>query len=301
MMKKVLGATIFLALLIVAGSIINSLRASQIIGNNYRYNLVLAAPDEPVIFASFDPQEKQVFTISYPTELEIKSRSVGTYTIGNLYKLGEYEGAPENLVRRKVQGFMRVPVQGFVGYKALTNKMADKEIVLNSLMRNWIRHDQPTTLGRLDSLVLYIKAKQFDWQISGVDELVRAGVIVKKDNVYASVQERLKQFLGTKVFDWELGSKSPTVVIINESSEDGLGGEMAEFLGNLGFDIVAVKSTQEQRELTIVEYTADAENPKEIGKVMKNLFGWVNMTESNSQEYRAQYVVRLGKDTIQLF
>jgi hypothetical protein len=290
-----------LIVLVVTGSLYRTIRRSQIIGNPYRYNLILAADQAQAIFVSFDPEEKQIFAVSYPADLEISSRSVGTYKISNLYKLGTFDGSPVTFVRRKIQGFMRVPITGFLEeYHPAQITSAQTETMV-SLKRNILSHDNISNLSRFDSLILYLRGRQYDWHVSGEDELIRANVIEKKNDNYVAHQERLKPYLGAKVFDWALGAHRATVAVVNESGEDGLGSEIAELLGNMGFDIVAVKGGQAGTEKTVVEYQSNNAQSKEILGVFRDLLGWDRVRQTATDEYRAQYVIRIGSDAVTLF
>src|SRR3989339_1287244 len=82
--------------------------------SKYRYSLVVYTEQGGVGFVSIDPVERAVYLVSWPSNLEIKSRSVGSYQVGKLAELGSYEGQAGEFVRRKVQGFMKVPVGAYL-------------------------------------------------------------------------------------------------------------------------------------------------------------------------------------------
>ena len=295
--RWVISAVIILA---VGGFVYSDYKKSQVAGSPYRYNLVLAEESGEVAFVSFDPEEKQVFAIPYPKNLEIKSRSVGTYRIENLYKLGSYEGSPGLFVKRKVQGFMRVPVAGYLETQA--NGSLKQGLTRGVAKAIW--DTSGTSLSKLDAIILLQRLNAYEWREASNEELVRAGVIKQGGESYQYSHERLKQYLGARVFDWSVGESNITVAVINGSGEDGLGNDIAEFLSNLGFDVVAVKGLagDEKREQTTLIYSL-----RERGKVesvlllFAELFGWQEAASGSTDEYRADLIVTLGTDAEDLF
>lgn len=291
----VLSAALFA--LIFGALLYKSYRESRLIGSPYRYNIVATGARGEVEFLSFDPQEHQVFTITYPDNLEIKSRSVGTYRMGTLATLGTYEGSAGAFVRRKVQGFMRVPIEGF-----LITTQDDTQVqkrVIAGLVHSAFGQPLERSLSRLDSLVLLMRAIRYEWRVIGSEELVRAGVMSQVDSIYTYNHERLKQYLESRVFDWAVGAHDATVAIVNASEEEGLGRDVAEFMSNIGFDIVSVKSGSEKRDATLVQYMPAEQN--NILPLFARLFGWTVTEAADTSATRAHYIVILGKDALDLF
>src|SRR3989339_1340366 len=101
-------------ILVALGWGVKDYRTSQVFGTDKRYSLIITGESGETTLVSFDPTEKRILSLSYPSELLVKSRSVGEYQLGSLYKLGEYEREGGEFARRKIQGFMRIPVQGYV-------------------------------------------------------------------------------------------------------------------------------------------------------------------------------------------
>lgn len=298
--KRGIGLGILLAIMLVAGFVWRDASRSWLIGSPYRFNLVAADQNGAVSFVSYDPQEKEVFSISYPKNLEIESRSVGKYRIGNLYKLGEYEGHPAAFVRRKVQGFMRVPVNGFVEVKGQDQDL--RRAVTVSLAKQIFVGNNQDTLSRIDSAILYWRTRDYQWREGDLDSLTRAGVIEDKGETYAYNQERLKQYLGVRVLDWAIGTKNVTLAIYNESGETGLGADIAEFMSNLGFDVIAVKGTGTQKqEKTKIIYDANNADLPESVQLLESIFDWQNSSPGDTSQERAQLVITLGEDAVLAF
>ncbi len=277
-------------ILILSGLFVREWQGSQVVGHTqYRFNLALIVPDQGVRFVSFDPTEQAILEIPFPTNLAINSRKSGEYSISSLYKLGTYSGNGGAFARQKIQGFMRVPVPGYLVTKGSFGSGLFKSIL----------GTQETSLSRLDSVLLLWRLSKYKHRSVGEDELTRAGVIDK--NIYHP--ERLQEYVGTRLFDWGIGESAQTIAIINASGEDGLGSDMADFLTNLGMDVVMVRSASPDELLELTEVTtADEVSAKELGYIFQNLFDFERFKlEAVGSEYRANVLMRVGKDAKELF
>ncbi len=184
---------------------------------------------------------------------------------------------------------MRVPVPGYIvgkgGYKTLLFKA--------------MFGGGETSLSRFDALALLIRSGSFKTRTVEEKELVRAGVI--EDNKYKS--ERLQEYVGSRLFDWGIGGKEITVSIINESGENGLGSDMADFLSNLGLDVVMVRSgnTNELKEHS--EWQIEKSDMQdELVYIFQNLFEFdAPKIDKIADEYRSQVLIKVGKDAKSLF
>lgn len=297
MVGWVLTALFFL---VTAGFLYSDYARSQVAGSPYRHNMVFASTEGDVSFVSFDPAEKQVFTLAFPKNLEIKSRSVGTYRIDNLYKLGSYEGEPGRFVVRKVQGFMRVPIAGYVTTESIDSVKRSLAIRL----RHAIWNPRGTSLTRIDALTLLARMSTYQWREGSQDDLVRGGVLTQDGDVWRYSHERLKNYLGVRVFDWTVGGDNITVAIINNSGIDGLGTDLSEFFTNLGFDVVMVKNGDTAAsDTTSVAFSAqDQEAYSQTTQLLTQLFGWNTFEVGNTvEQYRAKMAVTVGRDAVELF
>lgn len=290
---------VFLVGLIVAGLIAREWRKSQVVSHpEYRFNMALIIPDKGVTFVSFDPTERELLVLPFPSQLAIRSRSAGEYSISSLYKLGNYQGEGGKFTRRKIQGFMKVPVPGYLVSQSQAER--PKTQLIQALLRQILtlaRDDSSLTI--LDAILLTQRSWSYSYREIGEDELIRAGVIV--ENTYRP--ERLQDYVGTRLFDWGIGTAGTTVAVINESGENGLGSDMADFLSNLGLDVVMVRSGQGETVLEkSVWQVGDKNGASKLQYIFEGLFGLTAPSiEEVPQEYRSQVLVRVGKDAKELF
>lgn len=242
---------------------------------NYRFNMIKVDLDKGITFVSYDPVEQVILNIPLPPTLNIKSRSNGEYAITSLYKLGAYEGNGGGFARQKIQGFMRIPIAGY--------EISNGE----------------TNLSLFDKLLLSYRQIRYKHKQVSEEELIRSGVIV--NHVYHP--ERLREFVGSRLFDWGIGAASQTVAVVNASGVDGLGSDMADFLTNIGMDVVMVRSSTKDQISDKSSWQAkDKKVASELNYIFENLFGMEAPTIGNvGEEYRANVVVIVGKDTRELF
>lgn len=292
--KWVVALIVFL---IFGGLVVKEWQKSQILGKSkYRFNLAMIIPEKGVTFVSIDPTEKSILALPFPTSLAINSRTSGEYSISSLYKLGSYKNEGGKFARQKIQGFMRVPVPGYIVVKS--EKGEGKSILRRSLLKTIFGRPE-TSLSRFDAIVLYYRVNRYRWREIGQDELVRAGVVEK--NIYHP--ERLQEYVGTRLFDWGIGESLITVAIVNESGENGLGSDMADFLSNLGLDVVMVRSTPGESSLATSQWqVSDDKSARELSYIFENLFEFDKpKVETVADEYRSKVLIRVGKDAKELF
>lgn len=291
------GLLIGIVIVVLAGLGVKSYKTSQVVGyTQYRFNLALIVPDKGVTFVSIDPSERSILAIPFPTNLAINSRSSGEYAISSLYKLGSYNGSGGMFARQKIQGFMRVPIPGYVVVDSLGSTVRNE---LKVGLVKIILGKSETSLSRLDAVLLLYRANRYAWRVIEEKELVRAGVI--DTNIYHP--ERLQEYVGTRLFDWGIGGSGVTVAIVNASGENGLGSDMADFLSNLGLDVVMVRSvTQEEIKDASEWQVSDSKSAKELGYIFQNLFGFGQpRIEAIDKEFRSTVLIRVGKDAKELF
>lgn len=290
------GVLIGLALMIVSGLLVKSYKGSLVAGHSqYRFNMAMIAGTD-VSFISFDPTERSILSLTFPENTAINSRTSGEYAISSLYKLGSYNGHGGLFARQKIQGFMRVPVPGYVVTK---ESKATAKATLRSALLSIMFGGSESNLSRFDSVILYLRSIRYQYRMIEEKELSRAGVI--EGNIYHP--DRLQEYVGTRLFDWGIGAGNVSVSIINASGENGLGADMADFLSNLGLDVVIVRSVRNDELIDkSVWQVATAGQEKELGYIFSNLFGFDKAKiEQIPEEYRSSVVIKVGKDAKELF
>lgn len=294
---KLIGLGVLL--LIFVGLVITEWENSQLPGHTkYRFNLAIIVPDRGVTFVSYDPSEKSILALPFPTGMTINSRTSGEYSIASLYKLGEYQGRGGMFARQKIQGFMRVPIPGYIVTTSKQQKI--KSLIRISLLKIiFSLKKTDTSLSRIDATKLLLSTNSYRYREVGESELIRTGIVEK--NTYHP--ERLQDYIGTRLFDWGIGNSNTSVAIVNASGENGLGSDLADFLTNLGLDVVMVRSSpNDQTEDKTVWQVNKSANVKELSYIFQNLFGFSDpKVEDVSQEYRAVVLIKVGKDAKGLF
>jgi len=298
-LKWVMGIVVCL---IMAGLVVKEWRKSQVVGHSqYRFNLAMIEPDKGVVFLSLDPAEKSVLALPFPTNLAINSRTSGEYVVSSLYKLGSYQDKKGGMfARQKVQGFMRVPVPGYV---VIHDSKKTIKASFNRAMRQIIFRQTESSLSKFDALVLLARSNEYKWREVSEEELVRVAVLDRSDKGFVYHPDRLQEYVGTRLFDWGIGEAKITVAIVNASGVNGLGSDLADFLSNLGMDVVMVRSVSENESLTKTQWQVDnLDEDGELQFIFENLFSLDKpKVEKIPDEYRAQVLIKVGTDAKDLF
>ncbi|MCQ3944710.1 MAG: hypothetical protein DPW11_02960 [bacterium] len=288
-----------LVIMVVIGIIIKELRAS-VVDPATRFNLVyIDEGGKRVSVVTTDPVEEKVMIITYPEKLAITSRSVGEYEIGSLYKLGSYKSQGGEFARRKVQGFMRLPIVGYLVNLDGSGNVHDslKKSMLKAIWSNSLENN----LTIIDAYRLTQAIGSYSSKNVAEDELVRAGVIVNnKDQKLSYSPLALSSYVGKSVFDWGVGREGVTVSVINESGESGLGSDMAEFLDNMGLDVITVKSGSVISDTTKM-IVNDPKSSQMTLTFMSRVFNFKPYVVGDTAEYRSGIVLWVGKDALELF
>jgi hypothetical protein len=247
---------------------------------------------------SFDPSEGRVTQLEI-ADIEFRSRSVGQYQMSQLYALGGYESAGGEFVRNKLQGFLRVPLLDYL----LVEKL-DKTNIRLALVKQLVGLAEASELSTLDLANLLFWSFSFDWQVVPFETMVKVGAVELVEGKYQVNDLRLRQFVGERLFDWLVGEESWTVSIMNESGKDGLGGDIAAFLTNVGMDVIAVRSGSEVgREKTIVRLSESKAVKSASMRVLELIMPTSASFEYEQDlgEFRSEVVIILGSDMQYLF
>ncbi|EKD79851.1 MAG: hypothetical protein ACD_40C00283G0009 [uncultured bacterium] len=288
-------------MLVLTGLGVREWRASLVVNQpRGRFNMVMIKPESGLSFVSFDQTEKSLIMLQFPNKVSINARDSGVYDISSLYKLGSYQGNGGEFAARKVQGFMRVPIPGYLVVKGDGGQA--KSRLRKGLLRT-IFGGGETNLSRFDMAVLWYRAINYRYREIGEEELIRAAVIEKEQDKMIYHPERLQDYVGTRFFDWRIGEEGITAAIINASGVDGLGSDMADFLTNLGMDVVMVRSGRsEDEQPTSLWQVGNEKKGTELSYIFQNLLGFGSpKIEVVPGEYRAEVLVIVGEDTKELF
>ncbi len=300
MRLKWLSYLVFAMVTLIAVGTVSKVMKESIVSPDARFNLVyIDQGGSRVSVATFDPVEEKVMIITYPETLAITSRSVGEYKVGSLYKLGSYKNQGGEFARRKVQGFMKLPIVGYL--VNLEEEGSVDSALISSLYRAMWKRGSEDNLTLFDTYRIASYMRSYSHRLVGQEDLVRAGVIVANDKdklEYAPLA--LSSYVGKSFFDWGVGKEGVTVSIINESGESGLGSDMAQFLDNMGLDVITVRSGSQVSDTTRM-IVADPKTATLTLTLMERVFRFKSYEVGDTAEYRAGIVMWVGKDALELF
>lgn len=263
-----------------------------------RYHLLLISEGGArVSLASFDPVEQKTILIEFPSELLITSRSVGMYSVGDLYQLGKYRDGGGLFVRQKIQGFLKLPI---TGYLVNPGSGESRELLRGALIKSFFNSKYETNLSYKDRLILMGEYRDSSSRVIGKEELLRAGILEPAENGWGYNAARLSGYVGGSLFDWKVGQEGATVAIVNESGLDGMGSDFAEFVQSMGMDVVSVRSGSNVEEQTRIR----VEDPAKVEKALKRIaqvFDFEPYEVGENTQQRADIVFWVGRDALELF
>ncbi len=266
-----------------------------------RFNFVVADRSGDIYFASLDLVERVATVVELPESLHIRSRSVGEYRVGSLVGLSEYAPEKGDFVRRKIQGFFRVPVSGYlILEKDIEKEATGREFVGKVLALSMLGATE-TNLSIFDRARLGYGLLRSSYRKEDLDSLVKAGVLVEKQGGgFAYSPPRLMAYVDGKFFDWLVGQERKTVAIVDVSGGKGLAQDVADFILNMGADVVLVKEGPGESKSKIVVGSEDdlrSESVRSIGR----LLGIELVEVGQMAEYRAEIAVFVGSDLESMF
>lgn len=291
-----------LVVLIGAGLLAKEARKSLVINQTEnRFNLLLIKGETGgVDFISLDPVERRITSLTFNREAKISARQSGEYDVSSLYKLGDYQGGGGQFARRKVQGYLRVPIPGYLWGR---REEGDGRQILRSAIGQNLWGKAHTNLSKLDLLLLWYRARSYRFDVIEDDELARVGAIVTAEGKVAYVTDRLREYVATRFVDWSVGESQLSVAIVNASGEDGLGRDTADFLENLGIEVVMVRSSPSDTVMDQSKWQAKmSTNQEQVKYVFTTLLGLGESSASDvPDEYRADVLLTVGADAKELF
>lgn len=264
-----------------------------------RFNFVVFTNQGDVGFVSLDSVEKNISFVEFPKELAIDSRSVGEYRIDRLEKLASYEEESGLFVKRKIQGFLRVPVSGYI-YAKKDAKI--KEVVRQAVFWKLLKRGEVVSdLSIFDLGLIAVRSRSYVEFNEGEKKLVKEGILVKKGDGYGYNRKRLSEFVGERYFDWLVGEEDVTVAVVDESGLPGLGEDVSDFVQNLGAKVVLVREEESERKESFLRVKNKKLKGSETIKAMNEFLGVGRVEVGKTESFRSEVVLFLGSDMEKLF
>lgn len=297
---RLLVVVVGLAMVVLVAMLFNVMQFSLVVGKGGRFNLVSVDNYENVLFVSYDAVEEKITVVLFPSELFIRSRSVGEYQIGKLYQLAQYEDDPATFVRRKIQGFMRVPVMGFIVSDGDLGESIQREIFFTLVKR--VVGSSGSNITRLDALTLLLRGQSYAWDIQGIDSLSKEGVLVSRSQGgYGYNPARLMEYVDGKFFDWRVGQERYSVAVIDLSDKRGLATDLSDFITNMGSDVVMVREGEDISVVSRMLVSSDSVQDSYTSQAIINLLGIEKLEIGETEIYRSDIVLFIGSDMESIF
>jgi len=231
---------------------------------------------------------------------------MGGYRVGKLVELGEYEEFPGEFVKKKIQGFLRVPVSGYVIFKT-QKEDREKVDVVKLRLRDSLLGRGGSNLNFLDKVILLQRFYAYIWKGWDTNDLVRLGVLVKgrmgNDEVYNYDDGRLFEYTRDKFFDWLVASEELSAAVLDVSGLD-LGEDVVRFLENLGVDVVMIRKGDKEIKKNDESKLIVAEKEllkSKTAESLRDLLGINRIEVGNVDAYRSDVLLVVGRDLENMF
>lgn len=297
-------AVLILLVLMIVSWVVSEFRRSVVFrSEEQRFYMVVAGRSGQVVFTSFDPAENKIVLMPLPEDLYIKSRSVGEYKVGNLFELGNLEDKGGVFLSRKVQGFLRTPILGYVVLDD-SEDWNPKKLLSQGLWQSLLPlGGEEGNLSRLDALSLLLRTGSYRSVVLDQSELVRSGVLESRAaGGFTYNYDRLRMFAKERFFDWLIGDEGITVSVNNLSGVDGLGGDVGEFLQTIGADVVMVKEEKKDAKepKTSILVANEVVRRSRTVRFLERIFE-IKAELGETSTYRADVVFFVGQDMTNMF
>ncbi len=254
-----------------------------------RSNILFINEDGGAAVMSLDGVTKKISWLFFPGESLIASRSFGYYRVDKLVKLARYEKDFGGFLTGKFQNLVKLPFQAYCLEE-------DKVDLSGEVGYQWWWRCKRTNLNLVDKLRLSYWFQKDVNQEFRLKDWRRLGVLGKETEegrVYKD--DPLNEFIKNKLFDWKVAQEGLTAAVIDESGHD-LSHDLGDLLENIGFKVVMTRNGRNSRKTEAEIWFGDEKLKRSLGaKALMGLFRQAKIEVKNTDDYRADVVIWLGK------
>lgn len=290
--KRIFAAFFLLLLLLIGSRLINILTAGVWDGKT-RFTVVVRDPTELI---SFSPGSGQTTVVPLPETLRIELvRGYGTYQLGKIFALDTQEKKNGQLFVGGLSHSLGIPILSWV------DRHGDK-----SPDPAWFSRRIPllgrVIAGRLSSGLSWRDFLKWLWFVGGSEtqtiDLSSGGFVKAQTEPDGRVslvlnQDRWDQWVRKSLFEETVDDERLTVVVVNSTDHQGLGGEVARQIENLGATVVRVKTEISTSDGCLVQSPKNLEKSQTL-RFIKTIFS-CRWEEKDTSAQRADIVVIVGE------
>jgi hypothetical protein len=259
-LRFVLACLLLIILIILVGfgyKIYGTLSRSIWDGKN-QINLVFNSTitGQPVLVASFNPQEKSLNTLIIPGETLVEViQGYGLYRVESIYSLGELEGKGGLLLAGSIQEYFGLPIDGWVaGHKSkrsvnlVTGAAGSRNYFIDIIVES-LKEESRTNLARWDLVRLW-------WEIRGVrqdrikmvdlGETSASEEVVLPDGTKAIKidPQHLEQIISEVAVDEKIRKEDLAIAVLNATNQPGLATKGSRLIRNIGGRVIGIGETE---------------------------------------------------------
>jgi hypothetical protein len=239
--------------------------------------------EKQIVLSSYQPDGQRWIDFVIPGNVLLEVPfGYGEYQLKNVYSLGKLENRGGELLRRTVQEMMAVPVDGWTVE---------------------IKEAKETNLSWWDRLRLWVverwlARKTVKYQLKSVGAL-RQEKLSDGSQVYRIEERFLDEMVNEEFFNRQISNEELAVAVVNASEVSGLAKIAARLAANLGSKVVWLGNSEVESDSSLILVAkADLKTSATVRR-LKQAFKIAALQVGDVSEYRADVVIRLGKDYAQ--
>jgi hypothetical protein len=242
--------------------------------------ITVACVCDPILIASFEPEQKKVDLISLPSDFYLEVPGYGWYPASSAYGLGQLAKPPQGarVFAFALSSAIQGPIDYYIKFKdenfshlskekitSLAKKIGEPEgLILAFRAVGWISKNMETNLTLFDIYRLWWEAKNI--RINKInyltlplnyfeDLILPDGRIVK---IFG--EQGIGEYAPSFFSDQKILNEKFSLEILNATSKEGIGGKVAKIVEAAGVDVSFIGNYQGLVKKSILEVKKEEKN-----------------------------------------
>ncbi|MFC1653267.1 LytR C-terminal domain-containing protein [Patescibacteria group bacterium] len=290
----------FLSIFLIAAIFVFRIFNSGAWKGEQRFNVVVGREGGFVTLISVSSNEPDVLMFEMDPDVMVSTvHGYGQYKVGSLLRLGEIEEMGENLLIKSAQQTFGLRIHGHVS--------ADGKV--GGDLRNYLQKlVRPMAFSLVGNPIGVMDVVRYAQRISGLREdqielipihessLAYTKTLPDGGEVYELDLLRLDGFLEGRAINMVYSKEGYGVAVLNTTSHSGLASSLSRILLNSGVSVVSVSENQLGYESSKIVIKNKDFMDSETFLILSNLFDDFEVEVGETEDFRADIVVLLGKD-----
>lgn len=296
---------IIFILLIILGLAVNLLK-NTLWNSNNRFTIAFAT--DPLIIASFEPRDKNLFLIAFPSNLYLPLWSdYGNNQAYKLWSFSLFEKKDGFLFRKSLENHLGFRIDAYLGLDnkkilKLDNSGEKKDILsflktifsFNNIFSSIFPYSRHyiSNISLLDQIKIILFLSNLKGQEISFNDALKSdyhqfSVLPDKNKIVLINSSQFDSFLKDKLSDPEIIFEGPTISILNATGRKGLGSMYGRIAKNTGFQIINLKNTEQKEIKNICLYRDEIKFANSLAFLKK----WLDCASIKQKKITADFEI----------